>query len=327
MKEELLQRAIDGTDFLASLVKPSGKFIYGYKRPNSSQHIKGYNILRHAGCVWALLTAYETIPNKEYLKKSKLALDWMIKNHIQSYKDLDRWDDNVSMVVENGQVKLGGNALAILALMKYNSIRHNVKYEYTSNKLAEYISLFCTTGNGMFMFHKKDVKYDVAIDFVSEFYPGEAALALCQFNGHYHYILDKIFNYHFRLREAMGHIRDHWMMQALESSGMGKRYMKYADAIVYEEIRSGPSHKSCAAACRSEGMLSYLTFEINKDKTKTIKKYLEEFIKFQMSMQIMKKRYKGGFIWSSTNEMVRCDASQHNICSFLRYYKMLNEEE
>ena len=324
-KEEILQRTIDGADLLAKMVKPTGKFIYGYKSPDTNKQLKGYNILRHAGCIWALLVVYEVVPNKEYLKKAKLAIDWMIKNHTQSYKDLDRWDDNVSMVVEKGQAKLGGNGLAILALRKYNEIRHNNKYEHLSNKLAEYISLFCTTGNGMFIFHKKDVKYDIATSFTSEFYPGEATLALCQFGNRYSYIIDKIFNYHFRLREATRHIRDHWMIQAIELSGMEKKYEDYINAIVYEEIKSGHSPKSCAAACRSEAMLSYLN--IKPDKNGTIRENLDKYIKYQASMQLTKGKHKGGFLWSPTNKMIRCDAIQHNICSFIRYYNLLKKEE
>jgi len=330
-KDDLLQRAIDGADFLARMVKPNGKFVYGYKGPNTNKEIEGYNILRHAGCIWAMLVINEIVPNKEYMKKSKLALDWMIKKRVHFYKELDVWDDKVSMITEGGSAKLGGNGLATLALLKYNQFQSNLKYSNLAEELVDYISLFCVDSNGQFLYHKRNVKFNVATKFVSGFYPGEAVLALCEYDKYigasiHSEMIKAIFDYHFRLRESTKHIRDHWMIQAIEQSGLKNKYQDYANSIAYEEIRTKPSKKPGPTACRSEALLSFLEISKDTNQLALMKSYLDKFIKKQMKMQVREGRHKGGFLWSPTNTTLRCDSVQHNICSFIRYYKLLKKE-
>ena len=324
-KDKLLRRAVMGADLLSKMVKDDGKFIYGYKGPDTKEEIPGYNILRHAGCIWAMLIVNEVVPKKKYVEKSKLALDWMIRKHIKPYKDH-------MVVIQNGHAKLGGNGLAILALMKYHNLKQDdEKYLRVAFELMNYIRWCCTDSSGQLLYHKRNIEYDVSTPFTSEFYPGEATLGLCEFiklvnMRPFNRLIDMVIDYHFRLRRMAGHIRDHWMMQAIEKSGLSEKYQKYADDIVYEEIRSGHSPKSCAAACRSEAMISYInmmTPEQNAKRGETVERSLNEYIKYQMSMQITEGMHKGGFIWSLTNEMIRCDAIQHNICSFIRYYGLL----
>ena len=317
-KKKAIEIAIDGANFLTRMIKPTGRFVYGYKSQDTLDEISGYNVLRHAGSIWAIMCVDSVAPKKEYREKAKLAIDYMIKEYMVDYR-------GTSMIVEDGYAKLGGNGLAILAILKWNTKR-NKKYDEIILDLARYITQCCMDYNGQFLYHKRNVKYDVNKGFVSEFYPGEAVLALCEISNNTNECfpdeLTKIVNYYFNLREAIGtHIRDHWMIQAIESFGMN-RWLEYARAIAKEEMKGWPKNKPGPTACRSEALLSYINIEKDELLKKKAKAHLKKMLKFQASMQVREGMHKGGFLWSKTSDVLRNDVAQHNVCSFLRYSQM-----
>jgi hypothetical protein len=316
-KKQALTIAVDGADFLEKMIKPSGRFVYGYKNPNTDKEISGYNILRHAGCIWALMVVYDIVSKKEYKDKAKLAIDYMIESFMQDYK-------GTKMVVEDGYAKLGGNGLALLAILKWNKGKSK-KYNNICIDLSRYITRHCLDYNGQYLYHKRDVKYDVDKGFISEFYPGEATLALCetqkQLNVDYGDEIRKAIQYNYNLRESLHHIRDHWMMQAIESFNPDS-FRDYADKITKKELLKWPKRKPGPTACRSEAVISHLYTKPTKGIRKKIEKFLKESLEFQASMQLKKGRHKGGFLWSIDDKTLRNDVTQHNICSFLRYSQL-----
>jgi hypothetical protein len=317
-KKKAIGIAIDGADFLTRMIKPTGRFVYGYKSQDTLDEISGYNVLRHAGSIWAIMCVDSVAPKKEYRKKAKLAIDYMINEYMVDY-------NGTKMIVDNGYANLGGNGLAILAILKWNT-KGSKKYNKIIIDLARYITIYCMDYNGRLTYHKRNVEYNVDKGFTCDFYPGEAVLALCEVSNNMSYSfadeINKIVNYHYNLREAIGtHIRDHWMIQTIESFGMN-RWLEYARAIAKEEMKGWPKNKPGPTACRSEALLSYINIEKNKSSMKKAKEHLGKLLKFQASMQVKKGMHKGGFLWSKTSDVLRCDATQHNVCSFLRYSQM-----
>lgn len=81
------------------------------------------------------------------------------------------------MVVERDHNKLGGNALAIVALAKYTTVTGNKHYLDYMNDLSRWI-IETQDADGRFTIHKQEYSTKKITSFISRFYPGEAILAL-----------------------------------------------------------------------------------------------------------------------------------------------------
>lgn len=316
---ELFERAIMGADFLITMIQDDGKFIYGFTGPRNKTQIPGYNILRHAGAIWAILVAHEYNPKTEYLEKCKLAIDWMLKERMEPFRE-------TRVIMENGIVKLGANALAILALDKFDEATESLEHFRIINDLANYITEYCVDMWGQITYHKRNTELNVATNDKCDFYPGEAALALITIGeDQYREVVRNIINYHYRLGELNDHIRDHWMMQAIDKGKFETEFIPYADNIAYQLINNPVSNQAGPTACRSEALISYLRISRDIKKINSARKALMKYLEFQKSLQIMKGKCKGGFLWSTTSNVVRIDPPQHNICAFLRYYQIVKD--
>ena len=96
---------------LAKLVRTDGTFRYKYD-PLLQQTLPGYNVLRHAGCVWALNLAQKR-GILELNHAARLAMNWLIANCVV------RGSETGLCIIDQASIKLGGNALAILALTSF----------------------------------------------------------------------------------------------------------------------------------------------------------------------------------------------------------------
>ncbi|MGM0169314.1 hypothetical protein IGI39_003630 [Enterococcus sp. AZ135] len=122
-----------GEDFLYRQIKDSGQFIYGYY-PTYDYELTGYNSVRHFSSVYALLEAQEYLGKTEELKHSEQALDWGVK-HLLMEKDGAQY---VQEQMRSGiSIKLGAQALAILAMAKFQTITGDDKYQKIINQLIQ----------------------------------------------------------------------------------------------------------------------------------------------------------------------------------------------
>lgn len=122
-----------GEDFLFRQIKDSGQFIYGYY-PTYDYEITGYNSVRHFSSVYALLEAQEYLGKDEELKRSEQALDWGVE-HLLLEKDGAQY---VQEETRSGiSIKLGAQALAVLAMAKFQTVTGNTKYELIINQLIK----------------------------------------------------------------------------------------------------------------------------------------------------------------------------------------------
>lgn len=135
---ELLPKQIDhaitfGEDFLYRQIKDSGQFIYGYY-PTYDYELTGYNSVRHFSSVYALLEAQEYLGKNEELKRSEQALDWGVE-HLLFEKEGAQY---VQEQMRSGiSIKLGAQALAILAMAKFQTITGNDKYQTIITQLIQ----------------------------------------------------------------------------------------------------------------------------------------------------------------------------------------------
>src|SRR5699024_5282749 len=92
-------------------------------------------------------------------------------------KPLEVNGNDIKVVVEKDAQKVGGNALAIVALAKYTEVTGNNKHVPLMQDLASWIKEV-QGDDGEFTVHKQRYSNGERFDFVSHYYPGEAILAL-----------------------------------------------------------------------------------------------------------------------------------------------------
>lgn len=168
-KQEIRNMINLSSDYLCNLIDNHGKYIYGYY-PQYDKQIAGYNILRHAGSTWSLIINADTMLERQKIEST---LDYIVT----TTKYLDNETGFVQEYLEN-EIKLGGNALSVIALC-----------EYTERYDNRYMDILNALGNGILDMQKSDGSYihildasdfSIKSEYRTVFYDGEATLALAK---------------------------------------------------------------------------------------------------------------------------------------------------
>jgi len=334
---------------------PDGSFVYEYD-PVRKRAAGSYNILRHAGTVYALLELYRQSKNPDVLRVAQSALAYL---HAQIRPCLDVGD--VECVVEDDEIKLGGNALAILAFVEYAAVTDDEKYLPAARRLSRFVTQ-TQSSTGQFLVHKLSFSSGRVADFESSYYPGEALFALAKLAQR-----DKdtaLFRQVHRGAQWIIEVRDgntprtrlehdHWLLYALNELHADRPEPLYVDhtrrltdaisAAQHRDICDGrsdwnggyfsPPH-STPAATRSEGLAAaWALFSRAGDTAymERAKRTLNRGIRFQLETQMTKEKAQsinadkaavGGFHESLTEYSIRIDYVQHNISSLLGYLRV-----
>ena len=99
-----LELARQSSACLANLIREDGSFRYRYDS-RSGDILGGYNILRHAGSIWAMLDVYRDVPDEKILESSKRATHYLLASSLKFYR---RYTN--ACICEENAIKLGGNA-------------------------------------------------------------------------------------------------------------------------------------------------------------------------------------------------------------------------
>ncbi len=354
---ELLTAARWGGEYLAQAVDNKGKFMYAYL-PKSDRKKNAYNILRHAGSVYSMLELYEVTRDTELLEAAQRGIRYLVRQ-IHTYQvGLDRF----ACVVEKGYVKLGGNALAILALAKYTDVTQDAQYVPLAFQLGRWIQQ-AQRDDGEFFIHKQRYPLGTIVDFSSAYYPGEAILALDRLQvldpqGGWIETAEKAAHYLITIRDGtlatdkLSH--DHWLLYGLNELYRARpkaiyfdHAMRIAEAITQHQNRD-PRYpdwfgsyyrppRSTPTATRSEGLCAaYLLARDfgQPDQATRILDAVKHGVTFQLQTQFRPesalyvrdpRRTLGGFRNSLTNFEIRIDYVQHNISSLLGLHRILDQ--
>jgi hypothetical protein len=166
--------ALMAADYLQRSVNQDGSFVYSYD-PVKNKVAKTYNILRHAGTIYSMLEYYDFQRDPALLKKIDVAIDYLLKTTQSCPGTVHEL-----CVVESGYTKVGGNALALLALSRRMAITGETKHLEEMRGLAKRLSTV-QKPSGEFGLHKQDVKTGEDKNTISEYYPGEAIYGLLSF--------------------------------------------------------------------------------------------------------------------------------------------------
>lgn len=345
----LLDHARQAGQYLTRAVRADGQFDYAY-RPKQDELTDGYNLLRHCGTVFAMLDLHQTTADSMLLSASVRALEWMVDRMVQ-------WEDGVMVLPdESGDVKVGGQGLALVALAQYAQQTGDRQYLGHMQGLARYL-LSIQQPDGRFVPHKQDAATRVASDFVSGYYPGEAMLGLARLHaldGDPQWVDAAMANarYLTQGRDAgltRGELpHDHWLLYALRELHRARpepwlmeEAERYGMAIVaaQRETRdpadwtgSFYSPPRCApSATRAEGLLAAHALLLDGGDAfglpaADMLRAAERAMAFCLQLQFdplsaihldAPRRTHGGFRKSMTNYTVQIDYVQHSLSALL----------
>lgn len=303
---------------LSQLVGPDGKFLYHYDKIGGP--LRGYNVLRHAGSIWAMLH----VGGEKMRPAARRASAWLVKRY-----RLSRNDVSGMALVYKDQIKAGGNALAILAHLELGTPKD--------------VSMACGLANYLLKLQREDGDYhhmlwtDGTIDEVrSNYYTGEVMFALARYAAAAkapRYLASVL-----RAERMLGPRsygvaeQSHWMLYALEAihksldlapdQGVSRRDLEAHACKIAQSIVDNPIYRvrnqSTATACQSEGLLAGWRLLRSSDETERYGRLCDRMlgeVEMNLEQQLRYQVADGGFLKGDNDSSVRIDYIQHNISS------------
>lgn len=226
------------TNYLSKQVQPSGQYIYGHF-PCFGRTIDTYNSLRHASSTYALIEGYEACRNFDSnagngtdaettalvtasASPAKLTLSQMQSDIDKAmgyltHQLIQTYDDKAYVVDTGGEIKLGANAVAILALVKYLQVFTDTPKAKEYHALAEKLALGIIAmqqedGSFVHVLHSKDLTLKAKHRII--YYDGEAAFAMMRLYGltkdeRWIDCVTRAFDYFIAAKHDQAH--DHWL--------------------------------------------------------------------------------------------------------------------
>jgi hypothetical protein len=168
--------------YLTQAVGADGQFLYRVNPEGMNPRPVDYNVLRHAGAIYALATYYRhwraDVQSRPALLRAGRFLQTCCLGALPARPDmLGVWSPPTLTGDDRLQVKLGGNGLGLVALMNLEAIAPGFTSLEELRGLGRFIVYMQKTDGGFFS--RYDPQRGGRRDrWVSVYYPGEAALGL-----------------------------------------------------------------------------------------------------------------------------------------------------
>lgn len=333
-KNEIFDIIKNSANRLISMINYDGSYIYGI-RTNSHTIINSYNILRHAGSTYSLIKYYAINPSEELKAKIENAINYLLNNFTMEINDK-------LYVIEKktSEIKLGGNALALLMLSEYQKVFESDKYLPYSLKIANAI-MSMQNNDGSYN-HVLNLDLSIKETYRTVFYDGEATFALINL-----YDINKDEKLYNAAKRAIDYFidhnylkyRDHWQSYAINSFlryNNEKKYSDYAlNNYLYNKssfevnkkfspillellLQTNNSYILCTEESKKDFNIESLNDIIEKNKNTLLTYYIDKSVAMYFNNP---GKVIYGFHNINNNFRMRIDDIQHSLLGLIEYYK------
>lgn len=226
-ENDLFSLIKNGSDYLSRQVKSDGRFIYG-THPCFDRQINAYNALRHASSVYAMIESWQLTQSETLKQAIDRAIDYLTSTLIKTLT-LPSGEKAAFLVEANNEIKLGGNAVCLLALCEYSKAYRTNSY----SELLEQLAL------GIAHMQNEDSSFthvliypglEVKDPFRIIYYDGEAAFGLMRLykltqDKRWLEIVEKAFNYFIANQYWKYH--DHWLAYCVNELTLHRQNKEY----------------------------------------------------------------------------------------------------
>ena len=347
----LLASARMAGEYLRRSVGPEGKFVYIYRAAADTVPDR-YNLVRHAGAAYAMLELYGLTRDKALLAAAERAIGHLCKAVRPALSEPQR----AACVVEDDWAKLGGNALAVVALLEYQQATGDRRHLPLARRLGWWIRR-CQDKTGRFAVQKQAYTTGLVSDFVSIYYPGEAMLAMVRLGradptGPWLDVAERAAKYLIEVRDRRQPPPDHWQLYALNElyrlrrkDAYVRQAMRLAQHIVEAQNREGiypdwrgsfyRPPRSAPTATRMEGLCAAYQLAMaagRSEQARSILRSIRLGVAFILQTQVRPEtamylarpqRALGGVRKGLTSDSIRIDYVQHFISATLGLHRIL----
>ncbi|WP_444916501.1 CapA family protein [Microbulbifer sp. JMSA003] len=218
----------NSSNYLSSQVKKNGSFHYGW-HACFDRKIDTYNNLRHASSTYSMIEAWEVTGDKALMSSIHRSLEHLTTELIQT-ATLPSGAEGAFLVEANNEIKLGGNAVSLLALVKYSEATKTDKYSKLMEQLALGIEYMQDSITGQFSHVLEYPDLQVKDKHRVIYYDGEAAFGLMRLYGftkdsRWLNLVEKAFDYFIQANHWRAH--DHWLSYCVNELTLYRPEEKY----------------------------------------------------------------------------------------------------
>ena len=310
---------------LSALVQGDGRFVYHWPVDSRTDLEGRYNILRHAGSTW-MLSAARHLADPEASHAVSRANGYLTSHHVQESPD-------GLCVVENNESKLGGDALAVLALLEPHTEIACIGNETLDGLVQNMIVGLRQHG---WSIHKREASTWKPIPFQSDYYVGEALFACTEYarRNASARITPELISAFRRYADLSYGVeqQSHWMLYALESLNKVlpvpwvHDYAQDIAANIVARTDYRDRGMSTPVACRTEGLLCFLRLHCSGARLdRRLVTAAMEAVRHNVSW-LLQFVSNDGMVWRDGNRAVsRIDYLQHTLATMLDCFAIIEK--